>query len=81
MCGQGGGGRSGIDGEFRVGRCKILHLEWMSNEVLLHSIGNYVQSLEAEHMEDGMRDILYIFYIYIYKTGSLCYTAEIDTTL
>ena len=35
----GGGGwagvRSGMDGEFGVGRCKLLHLEWISNGVLL----------------------------------------------
>ena len=24
-------GRSGMDGEFGVGRCKLLHLEWISN--------------------------------------------------
>ena len=38
------GGRSGIDGEFGFIRCKTLHLEWISNEVLLHSTGNYIQS-------------------------------------
>ena len=38
-----------MDGESKVGRCKPLHLEWISNEVLLHSIGNYVQSLRIEH--------------------------------
>ena len=24
---------SGMDGEFGVNRCKLLHLEWMNNEV------------------------------------------------
>ena len=32
--GEEGGG--GVDGELGVGRCKLLHLEWMSNEVLLY---------------------------------------------
>ena len=32
---------SRMDGEFGVGRCKLCHLEWISNEVLLHSTGNY----------------------------------------
>ena len=32
-----------------VGRCKVLHLEWISNKVLLYSTGNYVQSLEIDH--------------------------------
>ena len=48
-CCQGGRGGSGMDGEFRVSRCKLLHLEWISNEVLLHSTGNYNQSLGTEH--------------------------------
>ena len=33
-CGcQGGGEGSGMDGEFGVCRCKLFHLEWISNEV------------------------------------------------
>ena len=42
--GQEGG--SGMIGEFRVGRYKLLQLEWISNE---HSIGNYIKSLGIEH--------------------------------
>ena len=34
-----------MDGELGVGRCKLLHLEWMSHEVLLSSTGSDVQSL------------------------------------
>ena len=34
------GGGSGMDGEFGVSRCKLLHLEWISNRVLLYSTGN-----------------------------------------
>jgi len=30
---------SGIDWEFGVNRCKLLHLEWISNEILLYSTG------------------------------------------
>ena len=49
-CGcQGGGGRSGMDWEFGVSRCKLLHLEWISNETLLYSTGNYSQSLEHDN--------------------------------
>ena len=34
-CGcQGGGGESGMEWEFGVSRCKLLHLEWISNEIL-----------------------------------------------
>ena len=37
-----GGGGSGMDWEFWVIRCKLLHLEWISNEILLYSAGNYI---------------------------------------
>ena len=42
-------GESGMDGEFGVNRCKLLHLEWMGKEALLFSTGNYVQSLGIGH--------------------------------
>ena len=49
-CGcQRGGGRSGMDWKFEISRCKLLHLERISNKVLLHSTGNYIQSLVIEH--------------------------------
>ena len=35
------GGRE-MDWEFGVNRCKLLPLEWISNEILLCSTGNYV---------------------------------------
>ena len=38
-------GESGMNGEFGVGRCKLLHLEWISNEALLYSTGNYINLL------------------------------------
>ena len=47
-CGCQGGG-SGMDWEFGVSRCKLFHLEWMSNEVLLYSTGDYIHSLMMEH--------------------------------
>ena len=37
------GGR-GRDWEFEASRCKLLHLEWINNKVLLHSTGKYIQS-------------------------------------
>ena len=46
---KGGGAGCGVDGEFEVGRCKLLHLEWISNEVLLYSTGNYIQFIGMEH--------------------------------
>ena len=37
-----GGRGSGMDGEFGVNRCRLLPLEWISNEILLGSTGNSV---------------------------------------
>ena len=34
--------RSGMDWGFGVSRCKLLHLEWTSNEILLYKTGNYI---------------------------------------
>ena len=77
-CGcQGGGGGSRMDWEFRVGRCKLLYLQWMDNEVLLYSTGNNTQFLGIEH--DGKE------YkkenVYICMTGPLCCTEKNGTTL
>ena len=38
-----------MDWEFEVGRCKLLHVEWISNEVLLYYPRNYIQSLGVDH--------------------------------
>ena len=46
-----GAGSSGRDWEFGVSRCTLLHLEWISSEVLLYCIENYIQSLVTE--QDG----------------------------
>ena len=40
---------SGIDWDLGVSRCKLFHLEWLSNEVLLYSTGNYILSLVTDH--------------------------------
>ena len=64
-----------MDWEFVAKRCKLLHLEWISNEVLLYSTGNYIDSLVIEHDE---REYGKRVCAYIYMTGSLCCTAEID---
>ena len=47
--GGGGGDGSGMDRELGVSRCKLFHLEWISNEVLLYSTGNSIQSLGIDH--------------------------------
>ena len=35
-------GASGMDWEFGVNRCRLLALEWISNEIILCNTGNYV---------------------------------------
>ena len=48
-CGcQGEGEGSRMDWEFGVSRYKLLILKWISNEALLYSTGNYIQSLVIE---------------------------------
>ena len=56
-CGcQGEGGGSGMDWELGVRGCKLSHLDWISNEVLLYSTGNDTQSLALTVMEDHIRE-------------------------
>ena len=31
----------GMDWESGINRCKLFHLEWVSNKILLYSTGNY----------------------------------------
>ena len=40
---------SGMDLEFGAGRCKLLHLEWLRNDILLYSTRNSIQSLGIKH--------------------------------
>ena len=46
---KGGWGGNGMDWEFGINRCRPLPLEWISNEILLCSTGNYIYSLMMEH--------------------------------
>ena len=46
---KGEGGGRGMDSESGVSRCKLLHLEWINNKVLLYSTGNYIQSPGINH--------------------------------
>ena len=48
-CGFRGQGGRGMDWEFGVGRCKLLHLEWINDKVLLYSTGKYIQSPGINH--------------------------------
>ena len=76
-CGcQEGGRGSGIDWEFGVTRCKLLHSEWISNEVLLCRTGSYIWSLAMEH--DGRyyekKNVCVYIYIYMYNWVTLLYS-------
>ena len=45
-----------MDWEFGNSRCKLLHLEWISNEALLYSTGNDIASLLRQTMmKDNIR--------------------------
>ena len=35
-------GRSGMDWELGVSKCKLLYLKWINNKVILYSTGNYI---------------------------------------
>ena len=45
MVAKGEEGGSAMDLDFGVSRCKLLHLEWVSDDMLLYSTVNYIQSL------------------------------------
>ena len=61
---------SGMDWEFGIGRCKLLHLEWINNGVLCTAQGIISNVLVRKRM-----------CACVYTAGSLCCTAETDTTL
>ncbi len=56
---QGGGGRSGTDLKSGVERCKLLHLEWIRNGILLFSPGNSIYSGVVEHDGGNVRQIVF----------------------
>ena len=71
-----GGGR-GMDWEFGIGRCKLLHVGWINNKVLLKSTGNYIQyPVINDNGKEYEKECMYIS-----TTESCCCPAEINTTL
>ena len=46
---KGGKGEGGKDWEVGVSRCKLLHIEWINNKVLLYSAGKYIQHPGINH--------------------------------
>ena len=59
--------------------CKLLYIEWISNKVLLHSTGHYVQYPVINH--NGKEYEKECIYIYICIIESVWCTVEIKTTL
>ena len=49
MVAKGKGDGGGMEWEFGVSRCKLLHTEWMNNKVLELSTGNYIQYPRINH--------------------------------
>ena len=47
-----------MDWELGVNRCRLLPLEWISNEILLYSNGNHVWSLMMKH--NNVRKSIYM---------------------
>ena len=45
--GRGFGGEK--DWEFGISRCKLVHIGWINNKVLLYSTGNYIQYPVINH--------------------------------
>ena len=76
-CGyQGGPRRGGMKRKFGISRCKLLYIEWINN-VLLYSTRNYIQYPVINNNGKEYERTC----IYICTSESLCYTAEINTTL
>ena len=75
--GEGDGG--GKNWKFGINRCKLLYTRWIHNKVLLYSTRNYIPYPVINH--NGKEYKKKRMYIYICITESLCYTAEVNTTL
>ena len=70
-CQRGGRVGGGMDWEFGISRCKLLHIEWVNNKVLLYSTGNYIQHPVINHNGKEYEKNIWLL------TESLCCTAEI----
>ena len=67
MVAKGEEGGSGMDWDLGISKCKLLHLEWMGNELLLYSTRNSVQSLGIDMIGYDVRNrIIYIIYSTIF---------------
>ena len=66
-----------IDWKFGISRCKLFYIGWINNKVLTCT-GNYCQYPVVNHNgKENEKEYIHIYIIY--KTESLCCTAEINT--
>ena len=56
----------GWTGSLGIVICKLLCLEWISNEILLCSTGNYIQSLEMDGKYYKKRNVYIYMCVYVY---------------
>ena len=49
-----------MDWEFEISRYKLLHSEWISNEVLLYSRGNYL-GIEYDGRYHEKKECMYLY--------------------
>ena len=75
--GGAGWGRDGL-GVWGFTDANYYNTEWINNEALLCSTGNYFQYLVINHKgKEYKREYIYIYvYVYTCIIESLCYTAE-----
>ena len=63
-CGCQGGGKVGEGwiGEFGISRCKLLYIEWINNNVLLYSTGNYILYPVINHNgKEYEKEYIYVY--------------------
>ena len=66
-CGCQGEGRATEGWESGISRCKLSHVEWISNKALLYSTGNYIQYPVISHNRKNIKKNVYAYmYIYTY---------------
>ena len=60
LVGRRGGG--GMEWEFGVSRCKLFHIEWLNNKVLLYSTGSYIQYPVINHNgKEYKKECMYMY--------------------
>ena len=77
MVASGEGVGTGVEWKVEVSRCSLLEIGRITNKILLHSTGNYIQYPITKH--NVKKNTKYNVYMCINE--SLFYAAKINTTL